>query len=64
MKRLNVPRLASGIPSPNSFNQVISGLDPRELEDGFVAWARSWPIDGRYAGTGQQDRWCIRFSLG
>ena len=34
-------KLPGGIPSHDTFNRVISGLDPGELEDGFVAWVSS-----------------------
>jgi predicted transposase YbfD/YdcC len=33
--------LPGGIPSHDTFNRVISALDPAELEDGFVAWVSS-----------------------
>lgn len=34
-------RLPGGIPSHDTFNRVISGLDSAELEKGFVAWVSS-----------------------
>jgi predicted transposase YbfD/YdcC len=34
-------KLPGGIPSHDTFNRVISGLDPAELEQGFVAWVSS-----------------------
>ena len=34
-------RLPGGIPSHDTFNRVISALDPAELENGFVAWVSS-----------------------
>jgi len=34
-------KLPGGIPSHDTFNRVISGLDPAELENGFVAWVSS-----------------------
>src|ERR1022692_1843707 len=33
--------LPGGIPSHDTFNRVISALDPAELETGFVAWVSS-----------------------
>jgi hypothetical protein len=33
--------LPGGIPSHDTFNRVISALDPAELENGFVAWVSS-----------------------
>jgi predicted transposase YbfD/YdcC len=34
-------KLPGGIPSHDTFNRVISGLDPAELEQGFAAWVSS-----------------------
>ena len=34
-------KLPGGIPSHDTFNRVISGLDPVELEQGFAAWVSS-----------------------
>ena len=34
-------KLPGGIPSHDTFNRVISGLDPGELEQGFAAWVSS-----------------------
>src|ERR1700682_275647 len=34
-------KLPSGIPSHDTFNRVISALDPTELEKGFAAWVGS-----------------------
>ena len=34
-------RLPNGIPSHDTFNRVISMLDPGELNDSFVAWTKS-----------------------
>src|SRR5664279_4230492 len=34
-------KLPGGIPSHDTFNRVISGLDPGELEKGFVTWVSS-----------------------
>ena len=34
-------KLPGGIPSHDTFNRVISGLDPAELEKGFAAWVSS-----------------------
>lgn len=34
-------RLPDGIPSHDTFNRVISMLDPGELNDSFVAWTKS-----------------------
>ena len=34
-------KLPSGIPSHDTFNRVISALDPAELEKGFAAWVGS-----------------------
>jgi predicted transposase YbfD/YdcC len=34
-------KLPGGIPSHDTFNRVLSGLDPAELEKGFVAWVSS-----------------------
>jgi hypothetical protein len=34
-------KFPAGIPSHDTFNRVISGLDPAELEKGFVAWVSS-----------------------
>lgn len=34
-------KLPGGIPSHDTFNRVISGLDPAELEKGFMAWVSS-----------------------
>ncbi|MGA3131490.1 MAG: ISAs1 family transposase [Terracidiphilus sp.] len=34
-------KLPGGIASHDTFNRVISGLDPAELEKGFVAWVSS-----------------------
>ena len=33
--------LPNGIPSHDTFNRVISMLDPKELNDSFVAWTKS-----------------------
>lgn len=33
--------LPNGIPSHDTFNRVISSLDPKELNDSFVAWTKS-----------------------
>lgn len=33
--------LPSGIPSHDTFNRVISMLDPTELNDSFIAWTKS-----------------------
>lgn len=33
--------LPNGIPSHDTFNRVISALDPKELNDSFVAWTKS-----------------------
>ncbi|MDR3751195.1 MAG: transposase family protein [Terracidiphilus sp.] len=33
--------VAGDIPSHDTFNRVISALDPAELETGFVAWVSS-----------------------
>jgi predicted transposase YbfD/YdcC len=34
-------KLPGGIPSHDTFNRVVSGLDPAELENSFVAWVGS-----------------------
>lgn len=34
-------KLPGGIPSHDTFNRIISALDPAELEKGFVAWVSS-----------------------
>jgi hypothetical protein len=34
-------KVAGSIPSHDTFNRVFSGLDPEELEKGFVAWMAS-----------------------
>jgi len=34
-------KLPGGIPSHDTFNRVISGLDPAEMEKGFMAWVSS-----------------------
>src|ERR1700694_2739764 len=34
-------KLPSGIPSHDTFNRVISALDPAEVEKGFAAWVGS-----------------------
>src|SRR5208282_4717752 len=34
-------KLPGGIPSHDTFNRVISGLDSAELEKGFMAWVSS-----------------------
>ena len=33
--------LPNGIPSHDTFNRVISMLDPKELNDSFIAWTKS-----------------------
>jgi len=33
--------LPSGIPSHDTFNRVFAALDPKEMENGFVAWVSS-----------------------
>jgi hypothetical protein len=34
-------KLPGGIPSHDTFNRVISALDPAEFEKGFAAWVGS-----------------------
>lgn len=34
-------KLPGGIPSHDTFNRVLSGLDPAEMEKGFMAWVSS-----------------------
>lgn len=55
--------LSNGIPSHDTFNRVISMLDPKELNDSFVEWTKSIAefTDGEVVAI---DGKCIRGSSG
>ena len=69
-------KLPGGIASHDTFNRVISALDPAEMERGFAEWVVSIArltagevvaIDGKACAARAKQarrRWCIWFRLG